>query len=157
MNAPADEIRQLAAEIPLDYVQLHGDEPPDVIAELAPLPVIKAFRIPDASMQPVAEFLAGGGLGANLKAVLLDAYSTSAYGGTGQTLDWESLGNSDKIPTELPIILAGGLTPDNVAQAIRVARPQAVDTASGVESSPGVKDAIKVRKFVENAKRAFGL
>ena len=155
VNASAGEIRELASEVPLDYVQLHGDEPTEMIAELAPLQVIRALRIRDSSLEPVQSFLDASGLTPNLKAILLDAYSSSEYGGTGQSLDWEALADSRELFRDLAIVLAGGLTPDNVAQAIRLAQPFAVDTASGVESSPGVKDAQKVKAFVQNAKKVF--
>jgi phosphoribosylanthranilate isomerase len=87
--------------------------------------------------------------------VLLDAFVASAYGGTGQALDWNATALARKQLLNLPIVLAGGLAPDNVAAAIAAARPDAVDVASGVESSPGIKDAAKVYAFAAHAKQAF--
>ena len=88
-------------------------------------------------------------------AILLDAHASDSYGGTGQTLDWNMIRDERDRLLGLPLILAGGLTPDNVAEAIATARPDAVDVASGVESSPGKKDPAKVRDFVAAAKEAF--
>ena len=151
VNSTAAEILKLAAETPLDYVQLHGDETPEFVADLSDLPTIKALRIRDASLAPVVNFLAACESAKNLRGILLDAYSSTEFGGTGQTLDWENIGRAADRPAELPIVLAGGLTPDNVDSAVRLARPDAVDTASGVESAPGVKDKRKVEAFVKNA------
>lgn len=89
-------------------------------------------------------------LGTPLKCVLIDSQTQGQLGGTGHVAPWELLAN-----LEIPIILAGGLTPDNVAEAIRIVRPIGVDVASGVESERGVKDAGKVRAFVQNARGAF--
>jgi phosphoribosylanthranilate isomerase len=87
-------------------------------------------------------------------AVLVDTASDQ-YGGTGEAVDWSALAGHSRWLGEAPLILAGGLTPDNVAEAIRVVRPHAVDVASGVESSPGKKDHTKVRDFVAAAREAF--
>jgi phosphoribosylanthranilate isomerase len=87
--------------------------------------------------------------------VLLDAYSPTAYGGTGERLAWPALATRGDALLGLPLVLAGGLKPDNVAEAITAARPDAVDVASGVESAPGVKDAAKVMAFVSYAKQAL--
>ncbi len=87
-------------------------------------------------------------------ALLLDAYDPNAYGGTGKTVDW-SLAAELVASSPLPVILAGGLTPDNVAEAIRIVRPYAVDVCSGVEASYGVKDKSKVRDFIQSAKTAL--
>jgi phosphoribosylanthranilate isomerase len=88
-------------------------------------------------------------------AVLIDAAATGQYGGTGTTVSWNGLADFRRWLHNVPLILAGGLTPDNVAEAIRVVRPHAVDVASGVESSPGKKDHIKIRDFVAAAVSAF--
>jgi phosphoribosylanthranilate isomerase len=89
-------------------------------------------------------------------AVLVDAATPGRYGGTGETVSWVGLADHRRWLGDTPLILAGGLTPDNVAEAIRIVRPAAVDVASGVESSPGKKDPIKVRDFVAAARAAFG-
>lgn len=88
-------------------------------------------------------------------AVLLDAYEAGAYGGTGKRVDWE-LASEMVRRLDLPVVLAGGLTPDNVAEAVRAVRPYAVDVSSGTEASPGVKDPIKVRDFIAAARSATG-
>jgi phosphoribosylanthranilate isomerase len=115
--------------------------------------IIRAFRgSPDSLASYLHQCESAGGLP---NAILLDAHAPGAYGGTGQTLDWASIpAQRDKL-LGLPLILAGGLTPDNVAEAIRLAHPDAVDVASGVESSPGKKDPAKVRDFIAAAKSAF--
>jgi phosphoribosylanthranilate isomerase len=155
-------------------LQLHGDEPPQLLADLrreglgqtdnlfqvighVPIvPVVRAFRCTGGDLSVAGEYLQRCvTLGALPQAVLLDAYSASGYGGSGRTLDWDGIAAGRQLLGELPIILAGGLTPANVAAAITTARPDAVDVASGVESAPGVKDAAKVMAFVDAARRAF--
>ncbi len=139
----------------LDAWQLHGDEPASLVASL-PAMTIRAFRCREQNLSSVSDFLhacqTAGGLP---HAVLLDAYAPNAFGGTGQVVDWNVVRNEREKLFGLPVILAGGLTPDNVAAAIRTARPDAVDVASGVESSPGKKDPSKVRDFIAAAKGAF--
>jgi len=155
-------------------IQLHGDEPPEFLAELkeqglgrgqellaaaghAPLvQVVRAFRCSSAGMREVESYLAlCRKFGALPHSVLLDAYQPGSYGGTGKVVDWNVVQRERESVLGLPVILAGGLTPDNVAQAITTARPDAVDVASGVESSPGKKDPAKVRKFIAEAQEAF--
>jgi len=118
--------------------------------------VIRAFRRRESDLNAVMEYLEmcskHGGLP---HAVLLDAHSSGSYGGTGQTLDWTAIRDQRDKLLGLPLILAGGLTPDNVAGAILTTRPDAVDVASGVESSPGKKDPTKLRDFISAAKSAF--
>jgi phosphoribosylanthranilate isomerase len=94
-------------------------------------------------------------LGALPQAVLLDAFAPGSYGGTGQVLDWLAIASARPALLNLPIVLAGGLTPTNVAEAIFAAQPDAVDVASGVESAPGIKDAAKVYAFAAHAKKAL--
>lgn len=139
----------------LNAVQLHGDEGPDFLAALGSLPAIKAFRCRESTLNSVRAFLNLCPESSLPIAVLLDAHVPGNYGGTGQVLDWQRLRAQRPHLLGLPLILAGGLTPENVAEAIRVAQPEAVDTASGVESSPGVKDAGKLRAFIASAKSAF--
>jgi phosphoribosylanthranilate isomerase len=154
VNADAGAIQHKVARLGLDWVQLHGDEPPEFIMELSGLAVIRAVRLQDRVSVVLPR--AKGKLTRLPKAVLIDAYSEAAYGGTGQTVAWEAVPEARRRLAGLPVILAGGLTPENVAEAIRVGRPDAVDTASGVESAPGVKDLEKVRAFVAAANKAFG-
>lgn len=155
VNMAAADIRRIASQVPLDAVQLHGDESPEIMRELSGLAVIRAIR-PAADewskwREQIGAFCANG----KLAGVLVDAPSLSAFGGTGQTADWQAVAEHGDAWRELPLVLAGGLKPENVAAAIRAVRPQAVDTASGVESSSGIKDAPLIRAFVANAREAF--
>ncbi len=158
VNASLAEIVRTADTLHLDMVQLHGDEPPEYLPQLAPLPVIRAFRVRNRSepLKPLGDYLSAcKRLGYLPSLVLLDAFSPGSYGGTGQQLDWQL---ASRYPLEAwhpPLVLAGGLKPDNVAEAIFALRPTAVDVASGVESSPGKKDPALIAQFVTAAKRAF--
>jgi phosphoribosylanthranilate isomerase len=143
-----------AERLGLDAVQLHGDEGPDFLAALGQLPVIRAFRCKEATLDGVRAFLNLCEPAAHPVAILLDAHAPGGYGGTGQVLDWAAIRREQHKLGGLPLILAGGLTPENIAEAIRIARPAAVDTASGVESAPGKKDSAKVRAFITAAKAA---
>jgi phosphoribosylanthranilate isomerase len=155
-------------------IQLHGDEPPELLAELrqhgigtsqdllhtlgyAPLtPIIKAFRSSSPDLADVASHLQQcQELMALPQAVLLDACQPGQFGGTGTVADWNAVVTGRRQLRGLPVILAGGLTDLNVAEAIAAVRPDAVDVASGVESNRGKKDAAKVWRFVAEAKKAF--
>ena len=134
-------------------MQLHGDEPPEVFDELAAThSVIRAFRCQD-SLAPIREYL--DKCLALPVAVLVDAYDPDEYGGTGKTLHWPDIASASDYVGQIPLILAGGLTPSNVARAIQVARPHGVDVASGVEVAPGRKDDEKCRVFIDSARAAF--
>ena len=156
VDSPLAEIREFAERFALDYLQLHGDEPPETIAELAGKPVIKAFRLGPEGIAPVAEYLERCyQLAAMPALVLLDAYQAGAYGGSGQTADWAAARAYHDLGAGPALVLAGGLTPENVAAAIEVVRPAAIDVASGVESSPGRKDASKLAALVDAARNGF--
>lgn len=149
VNAGADEVRQTAESLKLDYVQLHGDEPPSVLGELAGLRVIKVYRLGNAGWQPLVDYLVEcRRLEAMPVAILADANREGVFGGTGQAVDWALARQFHDLKSGLPLILAGGLTPQNVGDAIAAVSPTAVDTASGVESSPGCKDPAKVDAFI---------
>jgi phosphoribosylanthranilate isomerase len=169
----ADSIRRIAADVGLDAIQLHGlltgagetADPPERCAELAGLPVIRAVRLEPAEADPLAAarqwIAAACAAGACPAMAIVDAAVTvsretgaAALGGTGATVDWKSLASAP--PLGIPMALAGGLTPDNVAEAIRQTGCRAVDTASGVELAPGHKDPVKVRAFVQAARAALG-
>jgi phosphoribosylanthranilate isomerase len=121
-------------------VQLHGDEPPALCAS-APVPVVKGIRVRDAhSLAALAAY--------EVSAFLLDS-ATPGYGGSGTAFDWAL---ASEVAAEVPLWLAGGLTPENVAEAVRRVRPRGVDVASGVESAPGVKDVRSMEAFIRNAK-----
>ena len=132
----------------LRAVQTYTGSPPP--APLAPFAHIPAFRVKSASdLDHITQFVAA----CKPSAVLVDSFVTGEMGGTGHRAPWDLLANFDP---GVPLILAGGLTPDNVAEAIRTVRPWGVDVASGVETSPGVKDAAKVRAFVAAVRGSGG-
>ena len=126
--------------------QLHGDWPAETALELAPWPIIRALRMNRA--EALAEIPAWP----TAQAVLLDAHQPGKQGGTGHTFDWAWARRAKEFGK--PIILAGGLTPNNVSQAIEEAQPDAVDVSTGVEVSPGVKDHELVRRFIEQVRCA---
>ena len=159
VNAAADEVVDAFDELGLDLIQLHGDELPRFVAGLGGRPVMRAFRLGSGGLAPIEGYLSEcGDLGCLPRFVLIDAYQKGSYGGTGQVADWSIAraypsGESFMHP---PLILAGGLTWENVGDAIRAVEPMGVDTASGVETSPGVKDRELVLRFVRAAAEAFG-
>jgi phosphoribosylanthranilate isomerase len=127
----------------LNLLQFHGDESPEYCVQFG-LMSMKALRIRDAeSLRPLPEY--------KTDAFLLDAYAPDKLGGTGATFNWDLAIEAKKIGK--PIFLAGGLTPENVGEAVRKVQPYAVDVSSGVESAPGTKDHAKVRAFIQAAKR----
>jgi phosphoribosylanthranilate isomerase len=139
-------VRQLAREFRLDAVQLHGEETPEYVRDLNAPFVIKALRIrPDSSTSPAANY--------HCDAILLDTWSAKLPGGTGETFPWSVAAALQFHAKKL--ILAGGLTNENVADAIRTVRPFAVDVCSGVEVAPGRKDHARVRRFVEAVRAAI--
>ena len=161
VNAPPEQVRETFHALELDAVQLHGDESPEYVAGLGDLPVIRALRLSEEGIGPVHRYLkALAESGVTLKALLLDSYQKGLYGGTGKTANWPeaaryySLGDDIALP---PLILAGGLTAENVAEAIDTVKPYGVDTAGGVETQPGEKSAEKVHEFVRNAWAALGV
>jgi phosphoribosylanthranilate isomerase len=154
VNQRVDEIRTISRQCRLRTVQLHGDETPEQVAELAgEFRIVRAFHVGEEGLDPLAEFLnACQQLGATLWACLIDAKVVGKFGGTGQTAPWDLLQRDYQTADWPPLILAGGLRPDNVSEAIRVVGPWGVDVAGGVESSVACKDARLVRQFVQNAK-----
>ncbi|MBI2353724.1 MAG: phosphoribosylanthranilate isomerase [Deltaproteobacteria bacterium] len=138
-----ETVNETAAQCGLDIVQLHGDETPGFCAAVGRR-VIKAFRVKEITcLEPMQ--------GYRVSACLLDAWSPTAHGGTGLTFNWEIAACAAQAGR---IILAGGLRPENVADAVRQVRPYGVDVSSGVESSPGRKAADRVREFIRKAKEA---
>ena len=159
VNHSIEEIEVIAEQVGLDAIQLHGDETPNFIANLQQRhpdwEILKAFRIGD-NLQAVAEFIGKcDRLKVRLAGCLLDARVDGSFGGTGTVAPWELIAREYDRANWPPLILAGGLTPENVAAAIKTVRPMGVDTASGVESSPGVKDTKLITRFVAEAQRAF--
>lgn len=154
VNLAAEPINEIARAVQLDWVQLHGDEKPELIPEIE-CDVIRAVRVdPRAVLDSDSGELEAieSWIEAGAKKILLDARSPKGYGGTGETIDWDSVG---KLKLSVPLILAGGLNQWNVAQAIRLAKPAGVDTASGVERFPAGKDPQMIRAFASNAVLAF--
>lgn len=141
VNETAAVVNAIARQCRLHAVQLHGDESPDFCRHIE-RNVIKVFRVKDDSWIHAA-------VPYRTSAVLLDTYAEERYGGTGQTFDWRLIAAISQ-----RVILSGGLTPDNVQDAIRRVRPYAVDASSGVEAEPGVKDHEKIRAFVEAVRKA---
>ena len=144
VDAPAERVRTVLQAVPLQLLQFHGAEPPDYCAQF-PLPYLKAVRVEAGVdlLQYALRYSAAKGL-------LLDAFVAGSHGGTGNAFDW------DLIPPNLPlpVVLAGGLTPDNVGEAIRRVKPWAVDVSSGVEQEKGIKDAARVAAFIRGARHA---
>jgi phosphoribosylanthranilate isomerase len=145
MNQEIELVRTSMALLALDAVQLHGEETPEYVRKLAAPFVIKAFRVrPNDSAAAAAEYPSD--------ATLLDGWSANAPGGSGETFPWPVA--VALRPLVRRLVLAGGLTSGNVAEAIRIVRPFAVDVCSGVESAPGRKDDAKVRSFLEAVRAA---
>ncbi len=146
-NESEDAMLEIARRVGLDQLQLHGDEPPELVARLGErLGVIKAVRV-KKRLRP-AELAAYK----RADAILLDGYNRKARGGTGRTFDWKIARRAKRAGRR--IFLAGGLTPENVREAIRAARPYGVDVCSGVELRPGKKDAAKLRGLLRAVKGA---
>ena len=140
VDETAEQINKIADYCNLDIIQLHGDESPTFCKKIR-RKVIKAFRIKDMqSVKKISNFQVSG--------FLLDTFSENLHGGTGKVFDWNLALPAKKFG---PVIMAGGLTPNNVQQAVRQIRPYGVDVCSGVESEPGIKDHKKVRAFLKNA------
>lgn len=148
VNESIETMCKIATIARLDALQLHGEEAPEFVIELKAktgLKIVKVFRVsPEFAPSDVLVYKAD--------AILLDAYAQHEHGGTGETFNWEIASNLQS--AMYPIYLAGGLTPDNVEEAIKAVRPYAVDVASGVESVAGKKDTKKLEAFIKNAKNA---
>ena len=146
VNANPADINSLRAFVRFDAAQLHGDETPEVVSRVASsLPVIKAFRVDAGFALPTLKRYS------DVFAFLLDGARAGQYGGTGQTADWD-LARCAALSHR--IILSGGLKVENVAEAIRIVRPHAVDVASGIETKPGKKDHARMKAFIDEVRRA---
>lgn len=139
VNSPLHEIRSIWRAVDLDLIQLHGDEPIEMLKQVNGFKAIRPQSPAEAEKQAKTYAVE------NEPALLIDAYRKGEYGGTGQVGDWSL---AARIARRYPILLAGGLTPENVADAIRQVQPWGVDVASGVERAPGRKDAAKMQAFV---------
>ena len=141
VNETAEQINKIADRCNLDRVQLHGNESPTFCKKIRRR-VIKAIRVKDIqSLKKLSDY--------PVSSFLLDTFSEDQYGGTGRVFDWNLAYPAKKYG---PIILAGGLTPNNVRQAIQRIQPYGVDVCSGVESQPGIKDHKKMKAFIKNVK-----
>ena len=155
VNETTERIVEIAGQLPVDVIQLHGDEPVPDVTGIRRWKVCKAFRLGE-NEEPIHDFIVRcQRAGKALDAVLLDANVPGQFGGTGVTVSWENVRRFHETRVVPCVVLAGGLTPLNVATAIAISRPQAVDTASGVEKSPGIKDPRLVHSFVEEARSAL--
>lgn len=145
VNEYAQDVVRIAQFVGLKYVQLHGDETPDLVSrlrrELGAVKIIKAIHVQrTASVRRAARFQ-------DVSAILLDGFDSRQRGGTGKSFEWSIAARANG---KQRVFLAGGLTPENVAEAIRVGRPYAIDVCSGVESSPGKKDRRKIADLMRN-------
>lgn len=146
VDADPAEVNRVLQKVPLHLLQFHGDETREY-CESFNRPYLKALR-----MRPELDPLQAIDAYSSAVGILLDAYKPGVPGGTGDTFDWARV----PVNCSMPIVLAGGLTPDNVAQAVSATRIYGVDVSGGVESAPGVKDPDKVRAFIRNARSTAG-
>ncbi len=145
VNEPAELVNQISHRCKLGLVQLHGDETPEYCHQINQR-LIKAFRVQTADdLKQIVGYADYG--------CLLDAYCDSAYGGTGKSFNWEIA--KEAVQRGHQVILAGGLSAENVADAVRQVQPYAVDVSSGVETTPGRKDPLKLQQFIHNARTAI--
>jgi phosphoribosylanthranilate isomerase len=144
VDATADDVNQVLEQVPLDLLQFHGNESPDFCAGFG-RPYLKAIR-----MQPGLAIAAEADRFDSASGILLDTYSDQVAGGSGETFDW------DQVPTQIgkAMVLAGGLTISNVADAVRRLKPFAVDVSSGVEREKGIKDPDKINAFIQQVTNA---
>jgi phosphoribosylanthranilate isomerase len=143
VNAAEEAVEEALQRARLDLLQFHGDES-CAQCEIFGMPYMKAVHVNDhVDLRAVSQRYASA------KALVLDTHDDKLWGGSGRTFDW------DAVPSDiqLPVVLAGGLTPANVADAIRRLHPYAVDVSGGVEQAPGIKDPVKIAKFIEEVDR----
>lgn len=159
VNHELNDVLDTAQQCGLTMIQLHGDEPPEFLAELkgciSDVRILRAFRVDDRGLADVADYLAEcRKLNVCLAGCLIDARVDGEYGGTGHAAPWDLLADQYDAARWPRLIVAGGLHPGNLADAIRVTSPFGVDVASGVESERGVKDLTLVRDFIQAARQA---
>lgn len=145
VDAERDFIDRVINETRIDLLQFHGNETEEFCSSFS-RPYIKAIR-----MKPGVDLATEVGAFASSQAILLDAYRPGVPGGTGEVFDWDRIPK----PHPAPIILAGGLAAENVAEAIKTVNPYAVDISGGVEQSKGIKDAVKIEQFMHEVTRAY--
>ena len=144
VNSPAEDVQEAITQCGLSMLQFHGEETPDYCRQFG-IMSMKAFRVREKSTLEELQLF-------STDAWLLDAWSDAGHGGTGKTFDWDFAARA--VALGRPVFLAGGLTAENVAGAIRQVRPYAVDVSSGVELSPGKKDHDRIRRFIESVRGA---
>ena len=146
VNEGVNKVKEICQFCNIHTIQFHGNETQDYLDQFTNFKIIKAIRIRDKT-----DILQLDSLQAD--AYLLDSYSKDKMGGTGKSFDWNFIKNSDKLSEKLDrVIIAGGLNPENVWEAIRLTKPFGVDTSSGVEASPGIKDKTLIQQFINAAK-----
>jgi len=143
VNESRDEVERIASDCGLHAVQIHGDEAAEEFGGMS-VPVWRAVSYRDGHWTPVPDTWPAD-------RYLVDAHAPDRYGGTGEEADWIA---AAELAREKPVMLAGGLTPDSVAEAVRTVRPMGVDVITGTESTPGKKDPDKLRAFIANARSA---
>jgi phosphoribosylanthranilate isomerase len=150
VNPDLDAARQLVREGLIDVIQLHGDESPAFAAPLVEndIPFLKAIGV--RTVADLAQAEAYGACG-----VLLDAHAPGVYGGTGETFDWTVASQFRQAHPSLPVILAGGIVPENARASLQAVRPAALDVASGSESAPGIKDFARVAALIDAVRAGF--
>jgi len=141
VNADANEVKNILNHVPLDVLQFHGDESPEYCTQFS-RPYIKALRV-----QPATDIEAFAQQHYLAQAILLDTYVKGVQGGTGQAFNWQLVPKH----CSQPLVIAGGLTPENVPQVIQELKPYAVDVSGGVEQAKGVKDKAKVAAFIKGS------
>lgn len=142
VDAAQDEVREISDTAGIQLIQFHGSEKPDFCSRFG-VPYMKAVRV-----RPGVDLLQYARDFESAQALLLDAFQEGLHGGTGATFDWALIPPS--LP--LPIVLSGGLNPDNVREAVRAVKPWAVDVSSGVEASKGIKDEAKIAAFIQGVR-----
>ncbi|MEE9351756.1 MAG: phosphoribosylanthranilate isomerase [Thiotrichaceae bacterium] len=148
MNASSDYVHDVIADVPCDLLQFHGDESPEFCSSFSEA-YIKAVAMGEGDDSEEAfDFTAYADQYSDAKGFLIDGHAPGEAGGSGKSFDWQHI----PLDYPAPIILAGGLNPDNVASALEMADVYAVDVSSGVESAPGVKDATKIQKFMQEVR-----
>lgn len=146
VNAEAAQVREAVRTVGLDLLQFHGDEDEAYCAQFE-MPYIKAIRMsPELDVKEVVTKYPSA------RGFLFDAWNKDKYGGTGETFEWERLSSlKESADTDIPFILAGGLTPENVGQAVAAVKPYAIDVSGGVEQSPGIKSPELIQQFIDRS------
>lgn len=152
VNENVNAVGRILKECEVDLVQFHGAESPEVVSCFAPR-CYKALRPQDIRQANIMSEIYGNSLKASVPAFIVDAFNPTLYGGSGERVDW---GIARDIAQRFPIFLAGGLTVENIHEAIEQVKPWGVDVSSGVEQSPGLKDHSKLKQFIGRAKDPTG-